>query len=80
MGSLAQGAVHEGVHEAVPETVHEGSPPHQTAITIYNNNLALVQDIRQMRIVTGRQRLEFPGVSARSTNNTGSADKDPRLQ
>ena len=76
MGSLAHGAVHDGaykaVHEAVHAAVHEGRPPHQTAITIYNNNLALVQDIRQMRIVAGRQRLEFPGVSAQIKPETVS--------
>ena len=35
----------------------------QLAITIYNDNLALVQDKRDIEIATGRQRLEFPGVS-----------------
>ncbi len=35
----------------------------QVAITIYNDNLALVQDKREMDLAAGRQRLEFPGVS-----------------
>ncbi len=39
------------------------APATQTAITIYNDNLALVQDTRQMDVSSGRQRLEFPGVS-----------------
>ena len=39
------------------------APAAQTAITIYNDNLALVQDTRQMDVTAGRQRLEFPGVS-----------------
>jgi hypothetical protein len=34
------------------------------AITIYNNNLALVQDVRQLPIAQGRSRVEFPDVSA----------------
>jgi hypothetical protein len=34
------------------------------AITIYNNNLALVQDVRQLAIAQGRARVEFPDVSA----------------
>jgi len=34
------------------------------AITIYNNNLALVQDVRSMPVPAGRTRLEFKGVSA----------------
>jgi hypothetical protein len=33
-------------------------------VTIYNNNLALVQDARQLDIGKGRQRLEFQDVSA----------------
>lgn len=35
----------------------------QLAITIYNDDLALVQDKREMDLTGGRQRLEFPGVS-----------------
>lgn len=34
------------------------------AITIYNNNLALVQDVRQVSLPAGRSRQEFPDVSA----------------
>jgi hypothetical protein len=44
-------------------------PPSQSAqgevaLTIYNNNLALVQDTRQIAIPAGRSRQEFPDVSA----------------
>jgi hypothetical protein len=44
-------------------------PPSQNsqgtvAVTIYNNNLALVQDQRQLEIPAGRSRQEFPDVSA----------------
>src|ERR1051325_4807808 len=44
-------------------------PPSQNAqgdvaITIYNNNLALVQDTRQLDIPANRSRQEFPDVSA----------------
>lgn len=44
-------------------------PPSQTAqgevaVTIYNNNLALVQDARQLDVPSGRTRIEFPDVSA----------------
>jgi hypothetical protein len=44
-------------------------PPSQTAqgevaVTIYNNNLALVQDTRQLDLPAGRRRQEFPDVSA----------------
>ncbi len=34
------------------------------SLTIYNNNLALVQDVRQLPIAQGRARVEFPDVSA----------------
>jgi hypothetical protein len=34
------------------------------AVTIYNNDLALVQDTRQLDIAAGRSRREFPDVSA----------------
>jgi hypothetical protein len=34
------------------------------SVTIYNGNLALVQDIRQISIPAGRSRQEFPDVSA----------------
>lgn len=34
------------------------------SVTIYNNNLALIQDVRQIDIERGRSRVEFPDVSA----------------
>src|SRR5687768_2008139 len=34
------------------------------AVTIYNNNLALVQDRREINLPAGRSRQEFPDVSA----------------
>ncbi|QFT78201.1 DUF4139 domain-containing protein [Erythrobacter sp. THAF29] len=34
------------------------------SVTIYNSNLALVQDVRQIDIANGRSRVEFPDVSA----------------
>ncbi len=34
------------------------------SVTIYNNNQALVQDVRQVAIGKGRSRIEFPDVSA----------------
>src|SRR5687768_13418188 len=48
---------------------NEIPPPSQTAqgnvaVTIYNNDLALVQDTRQIELPSGRSRQEFPDVSA----------------
>ena len=34
------------------------------AVTIYNNNIALVQDRRDLSLPAGRSRQEFPDVSA----------------
>jgi hypothetical protein len=42
------------------------------AITIYNDNLALVQDTRQIAIAAGRSRVEFPDVSAQIRAETVS--------
>lgn len=46
------------------------------AITIYNNDLALVEDARAMDIAAGRSRLEFPNVSARIQPETVSLAAD----
>lgn len=42
------------------------------SVTIYNNNLALVQDIRQLNIGNGTVREEFPDVSAQIQPQTVS--------
>lgn len=42
------------------------------AVTIYNDNLALVQDTRQLDIAAGRSRLEFADVSAQIRPETVS--------
>ena len=52
--------------QPAPNTI---PPPSQSAqgdvaVTIYNNDLALVQDTRQLDIPAGRSRQEFPDVSA----------------
>src|SRR3954463_19258 len=59
---LASSALAQPVANTIP-------PPSQNAqgdvaITIYNNDLALVQDTRQLDIPSGRSRQEFPDVSA----------------
>src|SRR5215216_3737475 len=52
-------------------------PPSQTAqgdvsVTIYNDNLALVQDVRQLAIPAGRSRQEFRDVSGQIRAETVS--------
>jgi hypothetical protein len=38
--------------------------PHQVTLTIYNNDIALVRDVRQIEVPAGRTRLEFKNVSS----------------
>jgi hypothetical protein len=54
---------------ALPAGAQTIPPPAATAqgdvaVTIYNNNLALVQDRRELSLPAGRSRQEFPDVSA----------------
>jgi hypothetical protein len=44
--------------------------PGNLAVTIYNDDLALVQDTRQLNLPAGRSRQEFPGVSGRISPET----------
>ncbi|NJC04736.1 hypothetical protein GGQ97_000529 [Sphingomonas kaistensis] len=55
---------------AAPVTGQTIPPPQASAqgtvaVTIYNNDLALVQDRRELNLPAGRSRQEFPDVSAR---------------
>src|SRR5688572_9072093 len=55
---------------AVPAAAQNVIPPPsqnaqgEVAVTIYNNDLALVQDTRRLDVAAGRSRREFPDVSA----------------
>jgi hypothetical protein len=50
---------------AFAATTATAPPPEQhLTVTVYNNNLALVQDIRHLQVPAGRTRLEFKDVSA----------------
>lgn len=46
------------------------------SVTIYNDNLALVQDVRQLNITKGINRVEFPDVSAQIRPDTLSFAAD----
>jgi len=50
----------------------QAAEPGQLSLTIYNSDLALVQDIRQLAIGAGRQRIEFTDVSGRIRPETVS--------
>ena len=70
---------------SAPASAQSNIPtPGQTAqgnvsVTIYNDNLALVQDIRQLPIPSGRSRQEFRDVSAQIRPETVSLS-GPNLQ
>jgi hypothetical protein len=49
---------------AAAGTARAADQPQQLTLTIYNNDLALVQDIRHLDVTAGRSRLEFKDVSA----------------
>lgn len=49
-----------------------GSAQGDVSVTIYNGNIALVQDIRQLPLGQGRQKVNFPDVSARIQPHTVS--------
>jgi hypothetical protein len=49
---------------AAPAILLAQSAQGDVAVTIYNNNLALVQDARTLTVPIGRSRQEFPDVSA----------------
>ncbi len=53
-----------------------GSAQGDLAITIYNNNLALVHDERQVTLPNGRSRQEFPDVSAQIRPETVTLSGD----
>ncbi|MFZ4603628.1 MAG: DUF4139 domain-containing protein, partial [Caulobacterales bacterium] len=50
--------------------------PAKVAITIYNDDTALVEDVRTLDLGAGRQKLEFPGVSARIRPETAALAGD----
>ena len=47
-------------------------PDRQLSVTIYSDDLALVQDHRPVTLAGGRQRIEFEDVSARIRPETVS--------
>src|SRR3546814_10506118 len=52
--------------------VNPGTAQGDVSVTIYSNDLALVQDVRQLNIKAGTNRLEFPDVSAQIRPETVS--------
>ncbi|HYJ83707.1 MAG TPA: DUF4139 domain-containing protein [Allosphingosinicella sp.] len=52
------------------------APQGNLAVTIYNQNLALVQDTRQLNLPAGRSRQEFPNVSGQISPETVTLSAD----
>lgn len=51
--------------QAGAQQVEEGpGGPDRVSLTVYNQNIALVEDVRNLNVPAGRSRQEFPGVSA----------------
>jgi len=53
------------VSSAAAQDAVLGNAQGDVAVTIYNNGQSLVQDDRQLSVTRGRNRIEFPDVSAR---------------
>ena len=64
-GGFAASAVLAAGAAAQSSTDPDATAQGEIALTIYNNDIALVQDVRQLPIAQGRSRVEFPDVSAR---------------
>jgi hypothetical protein len=58
--------------QADPDATAQG----EVSVTIYNNGLALVQDVRQLDIASGRSTIAFPDVSAQIRPETLSFAAD----
>ncbi|HEY2068231.1 MAG TPA: DUF4139 domain-containing protein [Rhizomicrobium sp.] len=54
-----------GVAPVAAWAADQTSQPQQLSVTIYNNDLALVQDQRKLDVTSGRNRIEFKNVSAK---------------
>src|SRR6476469_5614946 len=67
VGLLAAVAAPLAAQSTSPQTIPapEASAQGDVAVTIYNNDLALVQDRRDLNLPAGRSRQEFPDISAR---------------
>ncbi|NNC47838.1 MAG: DUF4139 domain-containing protein [Sphingomonas sp.] len=57
---------------AAPASAQDDSAQGDVSLTIYNGNVALVTDVRQLSFPAGRSRQEFPDVSAQIRAETVS--------
>src|SRR5215467_1090188 len=67
LGIAAANAAPKPKHKPRPAPVvptRTQAPQPQLSLTVYNNDLVMVQDIRTLDLPAGRSRIEFPDVSA----------------
>lgn len=64
IGAAAIGLIPVPAYAQTTQAPGERSAQGDVSVTIYNNDLALVQDVRQLSLPSGRTRQEFPDVSA----------------
>lgn len=70
---LSSGALLLGLMASASAFAQPAPPPaSDLSVTIYNNDLALVRDVRTLDLTAGRQRLEFKDVSAQIRPETAS--------
>ena len=62
--SLAAAAVSPAFAQTSVQLPVGASAQGAVAVTIYNNNVALVQDVRRIALANGRSTIDFPDVSA----------------
>lgn len=81
--AMAAGLVATGAQEVTAQETQasliadpDATAQGDVAVTIYNNDQALVQDVRRLPIARGRSRIEFPDVSARIRPETLSFAAD----
>ena len=55
---------------AISQSAPEESAQGDVSVTIYNNNQALVQDVRTLNLPKGRSKQQFPDVSAQIRSET----------
>ena len=68
--AVTSASAQDGPQQVDPSGAQIGNQ--RLAVTIYNNDLALVEDIRPISPAAGRSRQEFPGVSAQIRPETVS--------
>jgi hypothetical protein len=61
---------------ALVSTAASAQTAPKIAITIYNNDIALVEDVRTVDFAAGRSRVDFPGVSGEIQPETASLAAD----